>query len=187
MNPNKKENYLKISNYYFELDEEKSNFIINITREGNSCNIECNFKDGKYEDTIVSPRIEILNIKLDNNYETNKVILKVNNADESFKREDKFYLFEHEPFNDYEIKILGNINNKIHLIITGSAITDGYSKPYKIEPIYLDVWLNIKESQKEEKNNKPKNKMNIVNYLYYIVFVIMLIIVFAMLYLKLTR
>lgn len=67
----------------------------------------------------------------------------VDNVEKSDEREDTFYLFEHEPMESYQFTILEIKDNEIHIAISGIAITDGYSEPYKVADFTIDCWLSI--------------------------------------------
>lgn len=68
----------------------------------------------------------------------------VESPEEADEREDTLYIYEHEPFERYSLKILEVSGKMVHIQIEGTAITDGYSEPYKTADFSGDFWLNGK-------------------------------------------
>lgn len=124
--------------YIMESDENEDTITVSV---------DILFEAGEYDGEDVTPSICI------NEHETeveniSQLVGKtfcVNNVDEADEREDTFYLFEHEPLENYKMSILEIENDQMHIEITGIAITDGYSKPYKTEEFFIDCWLDIPE------------------------------------------
>lgn len=122
--------------YIFESDEYEGMITV-------SMNVY--FQKKEYENEIVSPSISI------NEHETNvseveKLIgqcFKVDTVEEADEREDTFYMFEHEPMEKYEFKILEISEMKVHIQIKGTAIVDGYTQPYKTADFSGDFWLPL--------------------------------------------
>ena len=187
------ENILKIGNFTYKLDEGKSYF--EIKRKDNkiiNCSLECNFIEDTYNNITVSPYLEINNIKVEKN-SVNELIgslLKIDNVEDSYKREDKFYLFEFEPFSNYEIFIKEINKDRVHLKIIGNAITDGYSKPIKSEEISLDICIPIKytndninvETITRKKKTVKKNTALIL--LTYTLFIVLASVIIFMIFLR---
>lgn len=163
------DNKLILKDSEFELDSDKSVFYI--TKKNNrvvSWGLDCKFLEGKFEDNVVSPSIQISDVAVDKENVNDLVgmIGSIDNPEESFKREDGLYLFEFEPFMKYKLECL-EINEafiKVKFSDT-EVITDGYSKPYKTSDMELECVLPIKVSYEKsvEENKKTdvnKNKKN---------------------------
>lgn len=123
---------------YFKGDEDESA----------SWSVNIGFTMGDFDGEKISPSICI------NPIDTNKKSIaelagesfSVMTIEESWDREDSFYIYEHEPLVDYELKILEIRNNKAHIKCSGTLIVDGYAKPYTKEKIEIDSWIPIIES-----------------------------------------
>jgi len=124
--------------YIKESDENEGTIAISM---------EISFESGEYEGEDVCPSIYI------RWHETGAADFRelvgrtfaVDNIDESDEREDIFYLFEHEPMEKYQAAILEIKGNEAHIAISGVAVTDGYSDPYKTADFAIDCWLSIPE------------------------------------------
>ncbi|MDE7425654.1 MAG: hypothetical protein K2N51_18495 [Lachnospiraceae bacterium] len=68
---------------------------------------------------------------------------EVKTVDEAQEREDSLYVYEHEPLENYRLRLLEVKNDRIHIMCIGTAIIDGYAQPYKTAPFELDCWLPI--------------------------------------------
>ena len=105
------------------------------------------FKEGRFGDETVSPQIVI------NEFSTGRESLddiigmefEVSDVEEADEREDTMYVFEHEPLVNYKWKILGREDGLIHVSISGTAITDGYSDPAKTAEFEGEFWLILDE------------------------------------------
>ncbi len=103
------------------------------------------FKNGVYAGETVSPSIAV------NEHETHKsspeelvgMTFAVSDRKEAIEREDMMYIFEHEPILSYSFTVLAIENGQIHIKISGTAVTDGYSRPCVTEPFSADIWLDI--------------------------------------------
>ena len=137
---------LILDNKKFEINEKNSHFYIE--KEGQyirfMLHIECD--DGEYEGEICGPSMEInwINTQAGNMEELVGFKVSVPTWEEADKREDIFYLFEHEPFFEYTLNIIESKDDKIHISIKGTAITDGYADPFIKAPFETDCWLTIK-------------------------------------------
>ena len=176
-------NLLKINNSTFKLNDEESKLTLYV--ENNkivSCYLVCDFIESNYENSIISPKIEIKNIILEKN-NINELIgpLKtVNSVEEAYNSEDILYLYESEPFTKYKLEILEINNEKVLINLKGEAITNGYSKPYKVAPIELECVVNVKIINKENNLKSIKSKpKRIYSLLLLILSVILGIIVFV--------
>ncbi len=122
--------------YVFESDEDEDTITVSL---------DILFQDGEYEEETVSPSICI------NEHETGvsditEVVgrtFTVDNIEDADEREDTFYLFEHEPMEEYQFTILEVADGKVHVQVNGTAVTDGYANPYKTEKFSVDCWLPI--------------------------------------------
>lgn len=120
--------------YIMESDEEEGTITVSV---------DIVFKEGEFEGENVRPSICI------NEHETGVCdfselagcAFSVESVEESEEREDTFYLFEHEPMENYQFTIMEMKESKVHIVITGIAITDGYSDPYKTDEFSIDCWL----------------------------------------------
>lgn len=68
---------------------------------------------------------------------------EIKTVEEAQEREDTFYTFEHEPFENYKLTIVEVRDDRIHMKCAGTAIIDGYAQPYETAPFELDCWLPI--------------------------------------------
>ena len=106
----------------FESDEEDGTYTVSI---------EVWFKEGEFRGENVKPMIVI------NPHETGLSSVEeligteytVESVEEAEEREDTLYVFEHEPFINYTMKILDLNDGIAKVSIRGTAITDGYSEP----------------------------------------------------------
>ena len=103
------------------------------------------FKNGEYAGEEVSPSITV------NEHETHRsspkelvgMTFAVSDSEESIEREDTMYIFEHEPILSYSFTVLAIENGQMHIEISGTAVTDGYSRPCVTEPFSADIWLDM--------------------------------------------
>ncbi len=124
--------------YLMESDEEDGTITVSI---------DIAFKKGEYDGESVMPSICI------NEHETGVSdifelvgrIFSVDNVEEADEREDTFYLFEHEPMENYQFVISEIKDDEVHIEIKGTAITDGYADPYETADFNIDCWLPIPE------------------------------------------
>ena len=120
----------KLNSTEFEIDEELSRFYVFVNEnQFIQFAVEIDSKDGEYngESCLIA-----LNI---NTFDTTKtevrgligVEVAVSSIEECDKREDMFYLFEHEPPVEYTLRILDICEGKAHIQCFGTAVTDGYA------------------------------------------------------------
>lgn len=137
----------RLNNVEFEISDTESIFYIdNKNKNGLSFGLDVDCKSAEYDGENVEPSICI------NYFETNAKRIEdlngmevfVNSLEESNEREDTMYLFEHEPFEKYSLKILESKNGRVHVFCEGVAVTYGYSEPYMFAPFELDAWIKIK-------------------------------------------
>ncbi|MDE6780215.1 MAG: hypothetical protein K2J40_01965 [Ruminococcus sp.] len=101
------------------------------------------FEKGVFNGEEVTPVIDI------NDHETRKSgiselvgeVYSVDSPEEADEREDTLYIYEHEPFEKYSLKILEVSGEMVHISIEGTAITDGYLEPYQTADFSGDLWL----------------------------------------------
>lgn len=126
---------------YFEGDEDESA----------SWSVEIGFAAGNFNGEKVSPSLCINPIETDKTSVTELAgeSFAVMVMEECCDREDSFYLYEHEPLVDYEVKILEISADKAHVKCSGTLIVDGYAKPYTKEKFEIDSWIPVIESVKD--------------------------------------
>lgn len=122
--------------YIFESDEQEGMITVSM---------DVHFEKKEYENEIVLPSISI-NEHEANVSETEKLIgqsFKVDTLEEADEREDTFYIFEHEPMEKYEFKVIEISGENIHIQIKGTAIVDGYAQPYETADFFGDFCLPL--------------------------------------------
>ena len=126
---------------YFEGDED----------EAASWSVEIGFAMGDFNGEKISPSLCINPIDTDKKSvaELAGESFSVMTMEESCDREDSFYIYEHEPLVDYELKIFEIKTNKAHIKCSGTLIVDGYAEPYTKEKFEIDSWIPIIESVKD--------------------------------------
>lgn len=141
-------NRLKLGIRKFELDKSNETrfFVFDSDEQEGTITIsfDIEFK-GRYQREEVMPTIRI------NEHQTSaKSIYElvgreflVDSLEECDEREDLFYIFEHEPMENYKFTILEIKDQEIHIIMKGVAIVDGYANPYKTAKFKVDCWLPI--------------------------------------------
>lgn len=120
--------------YVFESDEYEDTITVSL---------DLKFRKAMFNGEEVSPYISI------NEHETHKSEISeivgntysVDSPEEADEREDTLYIYEHEPFEKYTLKILEISGKMLHISIEGTAITDGYSRPYETADFSGDFWL----------------------------------------------
>ncbi|SEK65921.1 hypothetical protein [Ruminococcus albus] len=126
--------------YIFDNDEDIDEERDIITK---TVSMEVSFEKGSFDNEEITPRLNI------NEFPTGKTTLsemigmefEVSSIKEAFEREDTLYVFEHEPLVNYKWSIIGVEDNLVHVKISGTAITDGYSKPPKTAVFEGEFWL----------------------------------------------
>lgn len=137
----------RLNNVEFEINDNESLFYIDSQSENGlrlALDVDCN--PAEYDGEKVEPSICI------NYFETTAKSIHdltgmeffVNSLEESNEREDTIYLFEHEPFENYSLKILESRDGIVRVFSKGVVVTDGYSEPYVSAPFELDAWIKIK-------------------------------------------
>lgn len=137
----------RLNNVEFEINDTESIFYIdNKNENGLSFALDVDCKPAEYDGENVEPSICINYFKTNAKsiQDLNEIEVFVNSLEESNEREDTMYLFEHEPFEKYSLKILENKDGRVRVFCKGVAVTCGYSEPYISAPFELDAWINIK-------------------------------------------
>ena len=140
---------LKLNDYIFKLECGKdSKFYVfdSGEKEGTiTVGFDISFEANEYKNELISPSICINEHEtgMNNIEEVIGNIFKVNNVEEADKREDTFYIYEHEPIEKYEFLILEIAEEKVHIQVNGIAIVDGYATPYETADFFVDCWLPI--------------------------------------------
>lgn len=116
-----------------------------------SWSVSIGFASGDFDGEKISPSICITPIDTDKESVAELVgeSFSVMTVEESWDREDSFYIYEHEPLVNYELKVLEIRENKAHIKCGGTLIVDGYAKPYTKEKFEIDSWIPIIESVKD--------------------------------------
>ncbi|MBB6713890.1 hypothetical protein [Clostridium gasigenes] len=139
----------------FELDIQTKDSAFFVSpgddRDGLQYSIECSFKNKEFEGANVSPALIINWIETNVKKFENLVNLnfEVETVEEADKREDTFYVVEHEPLENYKLTVLEIQNDKAHIKCIGTAIIDGYSVPYTTGEFEIDCWLPIITNQND--------------------------------------
>jgi hypothetical protein len=114
--------------FIFDNDEDIDNERDVITK---TVSMEVCFEKGHFGNEVVSPQL-IINEFPTGQSEVDDIIgmeFEVKLPEEAYEREDSLYIYEHEPLMNYKWKIIGISDGLIHVLISGTAVTDGYSKP----------------------------------------------------------
>lgn len=113
--------------------------------------VKIGFAEGDYNGEEISPSLCI------NPIETKKECIadlvgetfSVMSIEESYDREDSFYIYEHEPLAEYRLEIVEIDSDKAHIKCSGTLIVDGYAKPPIKEKFEIDSWVPIISSVKD--------------------------------------
>ena len=159
-------NELIIGSRSFKINEESSSLYYSV--ENNkivSCDIEMDFLEGNYKNEKISPIININTIPLnvEKIMDLKGIILSTKTPEESDTREDYLMLYESEPFEKLTVEIISIKENKAHIKLSGIAITDGYTKPYKKEEFKVEAMIKATSYDELKKNNQktPLNNKHI--------------------------
>ena len=128
--------------YIFDNDEDIDEERDFITK---TISMDVCFEKGQFGNESVSPKLVINEIptgKADIR-DTIGMEYEVGCVEESIEREDTLYVFEHEPLINYKLKIIGIEDGLMHLKISGTAVTDGYSTPVQTAGFDGEFRLNI--------------------------------------------
>ena len=142
---------MTLGGFEFEVDDcENTKFYVTEGEEEDgtiAVSFDVKFKRGKFGSEDVAPEMII------NDFETGKEDIEdvigseftVETVDEADEREDTLYIYEHEPFMNYTLKLIDKEDDIIHLTISGTAITDGYSEPEETAEFEGKFWLRYEE------------------------------------------
>ncbi|ECB9648104.1 hypothetical protein FL871_04315 [Listeria monocytogenes] len=111
--------------------------------------LDCSFKANELSKELygqkIAPTLRI------NSIVTNECMLeglrgkrfRIDNIEQADEREDTFYVFGHEPLENYELTILDIENDKVQIECKGVAVIDGYAEDYKTGNFEINCWLPI--------------------------------------------
>ncbi len=154
-------NTLKLENDIFELNRSKVDDYLAIYNDvsDDDDKIECltiyidvsflenkfREQDGEYEHKVApSFSINPIYTKFNSVDELVGTSFTIESLDESDDREDTMYLYEHEPFMNYTLTIVELKDNMAHVVCTGLAITDGYTRPFITAEFNFNCWIPAK-------------------------------------------
>lgn len=108
-------------------------------------------KDLESEIISISIDIQEHQAKTSNLKELVNIPFCVDCIETSDEREDTFYVFEHEPMENYSFKIVDYFeevdgdtwNEFVRIKIDGVAVIDGYADPYETAKFSGDFWLSV--------------------------------------------
>ncbi len=126
---------------YFKGDEE----------EAPSWSVDIGFAKGNFNGEEITPSLCINPIDTQKESIVDLVgeAFSVQTIEESCDREDSFYIYEHEPLEHYELKILAIDSDRAHIKCSGTLVVDGYVEPPTKETFEIDSWLPVIESPKD--------------------------------------
>lgn len=136
----------KLGTTNFEIDEDKSRFYIDREDDMIQFSLDIAAKKQEYRNGQRTPALNINWFETEKK-DTNELIgieVSVSTINEADEREDTFYLYEHEPFVKYQLKIIDIHEERIHVCLKGVVVEEGYVKPYTTETLEIDCWLRTK-------------------------------------------
>ncbi len=113
--------------------------------------VEIGFSAGDFNGEEISPSLCINHIATDKKTvaELAGESFSVTTVEESFDREDSFYIYEHEPMIDYVLTVLEIKEDRAHVKCSGTLIVDGYARPCTKAKFEIDSWVPVIESVKD--------------------------------------
>lgn len=119
--------------------------------EGPTWSVSIGFSDGDFNGEEISPSLCITQIPTDKKTvaELAGESFSVTTVEESFDREDSFYIYEHEPMIDYVLTVLEIKEDRAHVQCSGTLIVDGYARPCTKAKFEIDSWVPVIESVKD--------------------------------------
>ena len=130
----------------FELNtESRDTAFFSYNDDGYEFSIDCYFHANTFMDEEITPYLCINAIPIDSD-NLEAVIGKtfeVKTIEEAVIREDTLYIFEHEPLENYKLTVIEFENDRAHIKCSGTAVTDGYARPYKTAEFELDCYLPV--------------------------------------------
>ncbi|WP_099222788.1 hypothetical protein [Listeria costaricensis] len=132
----------------FELDTTTRNTAIFIFEnlEGQlEYALDCSFKAHTFHGDHLAPSLCINPIKttLSHKEALTGARFSIANINESQQREDTFYFYEHEPLENYTLTILKIDQDIAHIKCSGTAIIDGFTKPYTTGKFDIDCLVPV--------------------------------------------
>ena len=160
-------NEIKIGNIAYPLinsDNSYRNSLLYVDKDENnniiSISLECYFDTAKKDSEDIEPSLIINTIDMKPTNTLKGFNFEVKTAEEADDREDTFYYYEHEPFENYKLIINDYDDKKANISIVGNAIIDGYKDPYENKKIELNCELPVKITKKPQlKFNAKSNKI----------------------------
>lgn len=138
---------LSLENITFELNTKTRDtaFFIHDGTNGLEYMMDCTFREGAYDGCEITPYFCINSIETTavTKEELVGISFSIHSIEEADEREDSFYVFEHEPLEQYHLQILEIKNEKARIHCRGTAIVDGYANPYVTKNFEIDCWLPI--------------------------------------------
>lgn len=146
---------LKIGNFVFEDDWKHRRSSLMYFKgdedESPSWCVDIGFTSGDFNGEEISPSLCInpIHTKKESITDLAGEAFSVMTMNESCDREDSFYIYEHEPLDNYELKILEIVSDKAHIKCSGTLVIDGYADPPTKEKFEIDSWIPVIESVKD--------------------------------------
>lgn len=136
----------KLGTTDFEIDENESCFYIDTKSDTIRFSVDVYTQRREYCDEQHAPSLDIrwFTTKQTEISGLVGVGVSVSTIEKSYKREDTFYLYEHEPFVKYRLKIIDICDERVHVSLKGIVVKDGYAKPYTTETLEIECWLRIR-------------------------------------------
>ena len=136
--------------FIFESDDNKGKATFSFDA-GFKETTDADFIKKMYDVKNLTPRMVIASVETEFEYETLKKSpellvgfnFEIDDIEKIDEREDMFYLYEHEPYENYRYEITEVKDRTVRVQCSGVAIIDGYSEPYKTAPFEMDCWLSL--------------------------------------------
>lgn len=119
--------------------------------EGPTWSVHIGFSTGDFNGEKIWPSLCINHIATDKKTVAELVgeSFSVTTVEESFDREDSFYIYEHEPLIDYVLTVLEIKADRAHVKCSGTLIVDGYARPCTKAKFEIDSWVPVIESVRD--------------------------------------
>ncbi len=138
---------LNLGGVLFELNTQTRDTAFFLHKEDGELeySLDCQFQANEFMEEMVEPRLCLSPVATNKKNQEELVgsYFEVKKIEEAMEREDTMYLFEHEPLESYQFTILAFQNDMVHIQWNGTAVTDGYARPYQTAEFWLDCWLPI--------------------------------------------
>ncbi|GFI24006.1 hypothetical protein IMSAGC011_02796 [Lachnospiraceae bacterium] len=120
-------------------------FVFADSPDGLEYSVECCFQPNEFEQERVTPKLElgIIPTAFQKIEDIVGMTFEVKNIEEAYNREDLFYIFEQEPLVNYQLTILEYKEERMHVLCNGTAVNDGYAKPFTTATFNIDCWLPV--------------------------------------------